>query len=305
MLKFLARALPAQELFAPGNRACAGCGATIALRQICKALGENIIIAQATGCLEIVSSHYPLTSWRIPWIHVAFENAAAVASGIESGLKAIARKSGIPNDTKIVAIAGDGGTCDIGLQALSGALERGHDFLYICYDNEAYMNTGIQRSSATPFGAWTTTSPPGKVSIGQRTFKKNLPAIVAAHNIRYIATANPSYPLDLMEKVRKAIELKGPKYIHILTPCPTGWGFASDLTIEVGRLAVETGFFNLFEIEDGKFKCSIKIPKLRKVEDYLKIQRRFSHLTPKELELIQKRIEEEQKQLGGSTAAGW
>jgi pyruvate ferredoxin oxidoreductase beta subunit len=297
MLKFLARALPPQEPFAPGHRACAGCGATIALRQICKALGENVIIAHATGCLEIVSSPYPFTSWRIPWIHVAFENAAAVASGIKSGLKAIAKKSGISNDVKVVAIAGDGGTSDIGLQALSGALERGHDFLYICYDNEAYMNTGIQRSSATPFGACTTTSPSGKVSIGQRTFKKNLPAIVAAHNIKYVATANPSYPLDLMEKVRKAIQLQGPKYIHILTPCPTGWGFASDLTIEVGRLAVETGFFNLFEIEDGKFKFSIKIPKLRKVEDYLKIQRRFAHLKAKEFELIQKRIEEEKRYL--------
>ncbi len=294
MSKFVARALPVQELFAPGHRACAGCGSIIALRQICKALGENVIIAQATGCMEIVSTPYPFTSWRLPWIHVAFENTAAVASGIESGLKALARKSGIRSDVKVVAMAGDGGTSDIGLQALSGALERGHDFLYICFDNEAYMNTGIQRSSATPYGAWTTTSPPGKVSTGQKTFKKNLPAIVAAHNIRYVATASPSYPLDLMEKVSKAADLKGPKYIHILAPCPTGWGFSSDLTIEIGRLAVETGFFSLFEIEDGKIKLSMKIPELRKIEDYLKIQKRFRHLSAAEIELIQKKIDEEQ-----------
>lgn len=292
-MKFMARVLPAQELFAPGHRACAGCGATVALRQVCKALGENVIIAQATGCMEIVSSPYPLTSWRIPWIHVAFENAAAVASGIESGLKALARKCDTMSDVKVVAMAGDGGTSDIGLQALSGALERGHDFLYICFDNEAYMNTGIQRSSSTPYGASTTTSPPGRASIGQKTFKKNMPAIVAAHNIRYIATASPSYPLDLMEKVRKAIDLKGPKYIHILAPCPTGWGFPSDLTIEMGRLAVETGFFNLFEIEDGKIRYTIKIPERRRVEDYLKTQKRFAHLGSKEIELIRKKIEEE------------
>lgn len=296
----MARVLPLEELFACGHRACPGCGSTIALRQVCKAIGKNVIIVQATGCMEIVSSSYPYTSWRVPWIHVAFENAAAVASGIESGLKVLARKSKLPNDVKIVAMAGDGGTCDIGLQALSGALERGHDFLYICFDNEAYMNTGIQRSSSTPYGACTTTSPFGRVSIGNRTFKKNMPAIVAAHGVKYVATANPSYPLDLMQKVAKAINLPGPKYIHILVPCPTGWGFASDLTIEIGRLAVETGFFNLYEIEDGKFKINIKIPKLRKIEDYLKPQRRFSHLTTEEIALIQQKINEEQKELENS-----
>ncbi|GAH25800.1 unnamed protein product, partial [marine sediment metagenome] len=178
-------------------------------------------------------------------------------------------------EIKIVAMAGDGGTSDIGLQALSGALERGHDFLYICFDNEAYMNTGIQRSSATPYGASTTTSPAGKVSIGQVTWKKNVPAIAAAHDIPYVATACPSYPFDLMDKVAKGAATPGPAYIHILSPCPTGWRFATDLTIRLGRLAVETGTFPLYEVENGTYRLNFDFPKLRPVTDYMKLQRMF------------------------------
>ncbi|HEY56767.1 MAG TPA: pyruvate ferredoxin oxidoreductase, partial [Dehalococcoidia bacterium] len=232
---FVPKLVTREENFAPGHRACVGCGEALAVRQACKALGRSAIVVSATGCMEVVSSPFPETSWRLPWIHTLFENAAAVASGAEAGLKALVKKGKRPaREIGIVAMAGDGGTSDIGLQALSGALERGHDFLYICFDNEAYMNTGIQRSSATPFGASTTTAPAGKVSIGQVTWKKNLPAIAAAHDIPYVATACPSYPFDLMAKVKKGVATPGPAYIHILSVCPTGWRCPPDLTVKIG-----------------------------------------------------------------------
>jgi pyruvate ferredoxin oxidoreductase beta subunit len=286
------------EFLAPGHRACIGCGEALAVRLVCKALGANVIIVTATGCIEIISSQLPWTSWRVPWIHTLFENTAAVASGIEAGLKTMIRKGKRPDkDVKIAVMAGDGGTSDIGIQALSGALERGHDFLYLCFDNEAYMNTGIQRSSATPFGASTTTAPAGKKSIGQTTWKKNMPAIAAAHDIPYVATACPSYPFDLMDKVAKGIATQGPAYIHILSVCPTGWRSASNLTIRIGSLAVETGIFPLYEIEDGKYKLSIDLPKLRPITDYLKLQGRFRHLGEETIEKIQHRVEEEYAKL--------
>ncbi|MFC2017333.1 pyruvate synthase subunit PorB, partial [Chloroflexota bacterium] len=275
-----------------------GCGEALAVRLACKALGQNVIVVNATGCMEIVSSQIPYTSWRIPWIHTLFENTAAVASGVEAGLKVITRKGKrLPQEVKVVAIAGDGGTTDIGLQALSGALERGHDFLYICFDNEAYMNTGIQRSSATPFGAFTTTSPAGKNSIGQTTWKKNMPAIVAAHNIPYVATACPSYPFDLMAKVEKGRATHGPAYIHVLSVCPTGWRCPPDLAVRIGRLAVETGIFPLYEIEDGKYKLSLDLPQFRPIQDYLKLQGRFRHLSEETVKEIQHRVDEEYAKL--------
>ncbi len=292
------RPITTKENFAPGHRACVGCGETLAVRLACKALGDNVIIAMATGCMEIVSSQLPYTSWGVPWIHTLFENTAAVASGIEAGLKVMARKGRrrLP-DVKAVAMAGDGGTADIGLQALSGALERRHNFLYICFDNEAYMNTGIQRSSSTPYGASTTTSPAGKVSIGQVTWKKNMPAIVAAHDIPYVATACPSYPFDLMDKVAKGAAIKGPAYIHILSVCPTGWRCPADITIKIGRLAVETGMFPLYEIENGKYKLSMDLPELRPVGDYLKLQGRFRHLPEGVISEIQERVKAEYARL--------
>jgi pyruvate ferredoxin oxidoreductase beta subunit len=248
--------------------------------------------------MEIVSSPLPYTSWRVPWIHTLFENAAAVASGIEAGLKVMMKKGRIAQrEIKVVAMAGDGGTSDIGLQALSGALERGHDFLYICFDNEAYMNTGIQRSSATPYGAATTTSPAGKVSIGQFSWKKNMPAIAAAHDIPYVATACPSYPFDLMAKVQKGMAIQGPAYVHILSPCPTGWRCAPNLSIKVGRLAVETGMFPLYEVENGKYKLSLDLPKLRPVADYMKLQGRFRHLSEGIIKEIQQRLGKEYARL--------
>jgi len=290
--------IPLEEPLSKGHRACQGCGEVLALRQVMKAIGHNVIVASATGCMEIITSPYPQTAWNVPWIHVAFENAAAVASGVEAGRKAMIRKGRL-KDTKtaVIAIAGDGGTADIGLQALSGALERGHNFTYICFDNEAYMNTGIQRSSSTPYGAMTTTSPPGKKSVGQQTQKKNMPAIVAAHNIPYIATASPAFHIDLMNKVRKAVTIPGPAYIHIYSPCPTGWKMAMELSVESSRLAVQSRVFPLYEVIDGEYKLSKKITKPKSVAEYLKPQRRFRHLREDDIADIQKRVDMEYEKL--------
>ena len=274
-----------------------GCGEALAVRLVCKALGRNVIIANATGCMEIVSSQLPATSWEVPWIHTLFENTAAVASGIEAGIKVLSRKGKYTRKTKVVAMGGDGGTADIGFQALSGALERGHNFIYVCFDNEAYMNTGIQRSSATPFGASTTTSPAGKFSIGQTRWKKNLPAIAAAHDIPYVATACHSYPFDLMTKITKAVAVEGPSYIHVLSVCPTGWRLAPELAIRAGRLAVQTGIFPLYEIEKGKYNLNFDFPQLRPIEDYFKIQGRFRHLTKEAIAQIQKRVTDKYAEL--------
>ncbi len=301
---FAPRLVTREENFVPGHRACIGCGEALAVRLACKAIGRNTIVVNATGCMEIVASQIPYTSWRVPWIHTLFENTAAVASGVEAGLKAMIRK-GRASDagTNVVAIAGDGGTVDIGLQALSGALERGHKFLYICFDNEAYMNTGIQRSSATPFGASTTTSPAGKASIGQFSWKKDMPAIIAAHNIPYVATACPSYPFDLMDKVEKALAMKGPAYIHVLSVCPTGWRCPADLTIRIGRLAVETGVFPLYEVENGSYRMSLELPRLRPVTDYTKLQGRFRHLSPEIIDKIQQTVSQKYEQLRQKAAS--
>ncbi len=301
---YVPRLVTTREYFAPGHRACLGCGEALAVRLVCKALGRNVIIANATGCMEIVSSQLPYTSWEVPWIHTLFENTAAVASGIEAGIKILQRKGKYTKKTKVVAMAGDGGTADIGLQALSGALERGHSFVYVCFDNEAYMNTGIQRSGATPFGASTTTAPAGKKSIGQTTWKKNMPAIALAHGIPYVATACPSYPFDLMNKVRKAMQIEGTTYIHVLSVCPTGWRMSSDLTIRVGRLAVETGIFPIYEVENGRYSLNIDLPQLRPVEEYLKLQGRFRHLDKEAIALIQERVSKEYSELK-SKAGGY
>ncbi|MEJ2738914.1 MAG: pyruvate synthase subunit PorB [Dehalococcoidia bacterium] len=289
--------LDAKEYLARGHRACLGCGEELAVRLVCKALGEDVIIVNATGCSEIVASQFPYTSFEVPWIHTLFENTAAVASGIEVGIKALKRKGGYPEEAKVVAMAGDGATADIGLQALSGALERGNNLLYVCFDNEAYMNTGIQRSSSTPYGASTTTSPAGSKSIGQKTKKKNLPAIVAAHDIPYVATASPSFPFDLLKKVEKAKKVDGPSYLHVLAVCPTGWRCGADTTIEMGRLAVRTGIFPLYEIENGKFTLNVDTPQLKPVEDYLKAQGRFRHLSPEEIKIIQENVTAEYEEL--------
>jgi len=293
------RLINKKELLSAGHRACTGCAEVLAVRLMCKALGENTIIASATGCMEIVSSMYPTTAWEVPWIHVAFENAAAVAAGVEAGLAGLRRKGKIDDRyIKVVGMAGDGGTMDIGFQALSGAMERGHDMLFVCFDNEAYMNTGIQRSSGTPMGASTTTAPAGKMSSGQETWKKNMPEIMVAHGVPYVATACPSYPLDFIRKVEKAKSIKGPSYIHCFSVCPTGWRCGSHLAIAMGRLAVETGVFPLYEVENGKYKVSSEMPKkLKPIKDYFKGQGRFRHLTEEEVNDIQKKVESEHQRI--------
>ncbi len=296
---FSIKNIPKVEPFAPGHRACQGCGEVLALRLAMKALGTDVIVCSATGCMEIISSPFPQTSWRVPWIHVAFENTAAVASGVEAALKVLKRHKRFPKNrhVDVVAIAGDGGTADIGLQALSGALERGHDFVYICLDNEAYMNTGVQRSSCTPYGAMTTTSPPGAKSFGQMRWKKNVPAIAVAHGIPYVATASPAFFLDLMNKVKKAALIKGPAYIHIYSPCPTGWGAKPEDSIKLARLAVDTKIFPLYEVIEGKYYITRKVTKPKPVEEYLKLQRRFRHLTPELIQEIQRRVDVEYERL--------
>jgi len=295
---YAVKTLPSQEYFVSGHRACPGCGEALAVRLVQKILGRNVIVASATGCMEIVSSPFPLSSWEVPWIHVAFENAAAVAGGIEKGLEVLQRKGKIKEQKiTVLAMAGDGGTADIGLQALSGALERGHNILFVCYDNEAYMNTGVQRSSATPFGASTTTSPAGTLKAGQLTPKKNMTAIAVAHGIPYVATASPSYPLDLADKVQKAAATRGPAYLHILSVCPSGWGIPGDATIKLGRLAVQSGVFPLYEVQNGKYRITVPVEKLLPVQAYLQPQRRFRHLHPELIEQIGQDVKEKWQEL--------
>jgi pyruvate ferredoxin oxidoreductase beta subunit len=283
-----------EEYINSGHRACQGCAEVLAVRHVLKAIGPDMVLAMATGCMEIISSPYPLTSWNVPWIHVAFENAAAVASGVESGLKALMRKGRIPQkEITVVAMGGDGGTSDIGFQALSGMLERGHRVIYVCVDNEAYMNTGVQRSSSTPFGASTTTSPAGKVTpSGQTTWKKDMTAIAAAHGIPYTATACPSYYNDLLKKVQKAKAVNGPSYLHILSVCPTGWRIPPNKAIEYGKLAVDSGIFPLYEVENGVWKMSRTPKKLLPVGDYFKGQGRYRHLDDKLIAQIQEKVNE-------------
>ncbi|HID60388.1 MAG TPA: pyruvate synthase subunit beta [Hadesarchaea archaeon] len=287
------KGIPEAELLAAGHRACAGCGCVLALRYALKALGRNAIISMPTGCMEVVTTPYPETAWKVPWIHVAFENAAAVASGVSRALKVLGKQG-----VKSVAIGGDGGTVDIGLQALSGAVERGENFLYICYDNEAYENTGIQRSGATPYGAWTTTTPIGRVKRGEDCPKKDMPAIIAAHGVPYVATASVAYPLDYIKKVRKAASIRGPTYIHVHAPCVLGWRIDSSKTIEVAKLAVLTGMWNLYEIDGGELRVTLKPPKRKPVAEYLKVQGRFKHLTDEEIVKIQQMVDEGCKRLG-------
>ena len=295
---FVPKLISGKEAIVPGHRACQGCAEVLAVRYVLKALGRNIVIANATGCMEIISSAFPSTAWEVPWIHVAFENASAVISGCESGMKAMMRKGKLPpKKINFVAMGGDGATADIGMGQLSGALERGHDMIYVCYDNEAYMNTGIQRSSETPWGASTTTSPAGKVSKGQFTQKKDMPKIAIAHNIPYVATACPSFPFDLMEKVEKAAAIEGPAYLHILSVCPTGWRIPSEEAIKYGRLAVNTCVFPLYEYEHEKYNLTYRPHPILPVREYIQGQGRFRHLTPEDIDSIQERTRMEYEKL--------
>ncbi len=259
-----------------GHRACLGCGEALAARLVTESAGPDVMIANATGCLEIFTTPWPESSWRVPWIHSLFENTGAVAAGMEAALKAQGKS------TKVLAFAGDGGTFDIGFQALSGMLERGHNVLYVCFDNEAYMNTGIQRSSSTPHAAMTTTSPPGKARMGKRHLKKDILSIVAAHHIDYAATSSVAYPSDVRQKVRRAMNIQGPSFLQIHCPCPLGWGHDGAHSIAVARLAVQTGLFPMIELERGELIGSMPIRQPVPVTEYLKLQQRFRHLFNKD-----------------------
>ena len=234
---------PRFEGIESGHRACLGCGEALAARLVTEAAGPDVMIANATGCLEIFTTPWPESAWRLPWVHSLFENTGAIAAGMEAALKAQGKH------TKVLAFGGDGGTFDIGFQALSGMLERGHNVLYVCFDNEAYMNTGIQQSSSTPHAAMTTTSPPGKDRMGKQNLKKDILSIVAAHHIPYAATTSVAYPSDLRKKIRRAMEIEGPTFIQIHSPCPLGWGHDGEYSIKVARLAVQTGLFPIIELE--------------------------------------------------------
>jgi pyruvate ferredoxin oxidoreductase beta subunit len=285
------------DLFLSGHRACAGCGPAAVMRLIMKATRGPTIVTQATGCMEVVSSIYPYTSWALPWLHTAFETAAANASGIEAALKVMRKKGRVKDEhVDVIALAGDGGTYDIGLQALSGAVERGHDFLFVLYDNEAYMNTGIQRSGGTPMGAATTTTPAGKVIPGKVEAKKPIAEIMLAHEMEYVATASAYYWRDLLTKVRRGLEVEGPAFLHIFAPCPRGWRSDPAKTMEYAKLAVESCIFPVWEAVNGERELStpskliaLAPQKKKPVSEYLKGQGRFRHLfTPQNKKLLDK-----------------
>lgn len=277
-----------REYILPGNRACQGCGLSLAYRHALKALGSNIIVTIPASCLTVLHGLYPITSVEIPCLNCTFASTAASASGLVAGLKAVNR-----TDMTVVAVAGDGGTYDIGIQALSGAAERGTDFIFVCYDNEGYMNTGTQRSSATPAGALTTTTP----VFTKQEPKKDMLKIMEAHGVSYIATVSPSYPLDLNEKFVKAKFLKGTRYIQIYAPCPPGWAYLPKDTVQIGKLAIESGVFVLFEIEDGQFRFTGRSNALAKkgkrlpVSNYLEKQGRFKQMTAAQAEQFQKKVD--------------
>ena len=280
----------APDLLMPGHRLCAGCAAPVIVKLALKAVPDpkNVVVVNATGCLEVATTIYPYTSWAVPWIHNAFENAAATASGIEAAFRALKNK-GIWKDKlpTIIVFGGDGGTYDIGIQSLSGAVERGHNFVYILYDNEAYMNTGIQRCSSTPKYASTTTSPAGKVIPGKLEWKKPIGFIIAAHHNAYVATVNPYYWRDFVLKVRRAIEYEGPAFIHAISVCPRGWRHESGMTMRISKLATDTCLHPLWEFdpETREYKITDRSLYIAKnpdkkvpIEEYLKLQGRFRHL---------------------------
>ncbi|MFZ3062766.1 MAG: thiamine pyrophosphate-dependent enzyme [Actinomycetota bacterium] len=282
-----------EELFTGGQRLCAGCGASIVIRQILMATTNPVVVGCATGCLEVSTTIYPYTAWKVSFIHDAFENVAATISGVEAAYNALKRRGKVKQDFNFIAIGGDGGTYDIGLQALSGVFERGHRMLYVCYDNQAYMNTGIQRSSATPRGAWTTTTSVGAAQAGKRESRKDMTAIMAAHSGSYVAQASPSHWRDLIGKVEKALAWNGPSFLNVISPCPRGWRFPSEETIKFARLAVETCSWPLYEVEDGVWHLTYQPRQKKPVSEWFKSQGRFKHLFKPENETLLKEIQDQ------------
>ncbi len=297
------------DRFAHGHRLCAGCGAPIVVKQVLMATDYPIVVANATGCLEVSSCIQEYTAWKTPWMHSAFENAGATLSGIEAMHRSLVRQGKLEDKkTKFVAFGGDGGTYDIGFQSLSGAMERGHDLMYVCYDNGAYMNTGIQRSSATPFGADTTTCPAGDVIPRKQQQRKDLTKIMAAHGIPYAAQASPSNYRDLMKKVQKAFEIEGPKFMNILAPCNRGWRSKTDDAIALARLGVETCYWRLYEIENGVTKISSTPKEKKPLVDFLRPQGRFRHMfEPENAEMLvqaQQYVDDQWERLQKEAVAG-
>ena len=286
--------IPDEEYIYPGTRACAGCSMALIYRIALKALGPNTIITVPASCLTVLHGMQGFCTTKVSVLHTPFATTGASASGIVASLE----DKGLADDVNVVAFAGDGGTVDIGIQSLSGAVERGTNFIYVCYDNEAYMNTGVQRSGSTPLGAYSTTTPNGKTG-----YKKNMAKILEAHGIPYVATAISSYPLDLYEKFKNAMKIHGPKYLHILAPCPPGWGYNPKDSIEIGRLAVQTGFWPLYEVINGKFILSkdsskyLDTNKRKPIIEYLKTQKRFKNISDEDIEIHKSYIEDQWKQI--------
>ena len=282
--------IPREELMHSGHLACPGCGASLSMRLALKALGRKTVVVIPASCWSIIAGPFPYSSLDVPIYHTAFETGGSVASGVRAALDVLGEE-----DVTVLTWAGDGGTFDIGLQALSGAVERNENFIYVCYDNEAYMNTGIQRSSATPWMAWTTTTP---VKYPKQEPKKDIVAIMAAHRIPYAATATIGYPEDFIRKFQKAKTIKGARFIHLLSPCPPGWKSESADSIKLSRLAVETKVFPLYEVENGeKWRITVWPRQFRPVEEYLKLQGRFRHLTEEHIRIIQENVDREWEKL--------
>ncbi len=291
-IKELAERFSKNPKFTSGHRMCGGCATPIIVKSVLASTDKPVVAATATGCLEVASTIYPYSSWDIPWIHSAFENAASTISGVEAAYKALKKRGKLKGEMKFVAFAGDGGTYDIGLQALSGAMERGHDFVYVCYDNEAYMNTGGQRSSATPLGANATTEPAGSVIPGKERWRKDLVKICAAHNIPYVAQASVGNLVDLTSKAAKAFEAEGPAVMVVFSTCPILWGTKPEATVQMAKLAADSCFWPLYEIENGDYKLSYRPAKKIPVVEFMKSQRRFRHLFIPGNEHVLKEIQE-------------
>ena len=285
-----------------GHALCQGCGIPLVVRTVLNSIAGPKVVVNATGCLEVATTRFPTTAWNVPWLHVAFENSAAVASGVESAWKALRRRGAVPDEpVTFVVFAGDGGTYDIGLQALSGALERGHRFIFVCYDNEAYMNTGVQRSGATPFAADTTTSPVGLESFGKAQKRKDMTAIAVAHHVPYVAQAASTYWHDLSLKVERAAAADGAAFVNVLTDCPLGWGHEPHLAPHVIAAAVETRFWPLYDVVDGRYRLTYEPLHPLPVERWLEGQKRFAHLLRPEnarlVEVIQQNVDRDWAEL--------
>jgi pyruvate ferredoxin oxidoreductase beta subunit len=279
-----------QKLY-PGHATCAGCGIPAIVRSVLDEATDPVIVINATGCLEVTSTLYPYSAWKVPFIHNAFENASATAAGVETAYRVLKKKGKIKGKIKFIVFGGDGGTFDIGLQALSGMMERGHEVLYVAYDNEGYMNTGGQRSSATPVGANMETTPAGKESSGNKLQRKDMMEIVKAHHVKYLAQANVAYIEDLRKKAKKALETKGPSFLLVFQPCTNVWKFPISDYVKVGKLATETNYWPLYEIENGNYVVNMKVENPKKIEEYLKTQRRFKHLFSPENKALIKDIQ--------------